>query len=254
MGDKPYFSVPFALSYEDLQEAAGAFLDFLKLPRATKESLWIRCGLENEGDEFGYRRREYLEGGDNKEFFHYHPQFDVEMKDREAYALPETQRFLDHARKVDVAAAETLHATLSEFSNEFPNLIDEYFPPSGRKTFVRFLKYDIAGQGNFLAKGHYDKGGCSLAIAESAPGLRLGRTDKDLALAPHADRTVLFMPALRLRTVTDSRFHPVWHDVVQVSNDTLSQDAARWAIVFFADGVSQIRPNPSEVYTPREFI
>jgi hypothetical protein len=71
----------------------------------------------------------------------------------------------------------------------------------------------------------------------------------------HKDKTALFMPALRLHNVTDERFHPVWHDVVQSSTDTYSGETARWAIVFFADGESQTaRPSTEEIFTSRTFF
>ena len=252
---KHFASVPFSLSHQDLSAAAEAYMRFLTLPDSVKQSFSLKAGVEHNFGIIGYKDRRQEEGRDRKEFFHYHPHLELYFETHPHRALSEVQEFFKAAREVDRAAAGALRGVLEELSNEFPHLIEEYFPSGQRRTLLRFLKYDVAGTGAHLAQGHYDSGGCTLALAESAPGLRLGTCAEDLQPVVHQDHTALFMPALRLHTVTDERFHPVWHDVVQASADTYSDTTARWAIVFFADGASQkTRPTPDEIFTPRTFF
>lgn len=253
--EQHFARVSFPLSYKELSHAADTYFSFLSLPQEIKDSFGKTAGHEHNYGLTGYKRRSKDGGYDEKEFFHYHPSVENYIEENPHKNVPEVKLFLDQARRVDEAATETLHTVLKEISNEFPNILNEYFPEhEARRTLVRFLKYSIAGKGNFLARAHYDAGGCTLALAESAPGLRLGSTADNLTAVEHVEHTALFMPALYFNVVTDDRFLPVWHDVVQTSENTFSNEAARWAIVFFADGVSQKeRPSSEEVFTPRNY-
>jgi len=258
MHEKHYAQIPFPLSHRNLEKAADVFLSFLQLPDGIKDSLTLSAGQEHNYGIVGYKRRskQGSRGEDSKEFFHYHPKFEEYFKDNPNQSLPEIKSLLEVARQIDTAATEVLRDLLSILSVKFPGVMREYFSENTpRRTILRFLKYDVTKKGNLLARGHYDSGGCTLALAESSPGLRLGTTDKDLKPITHKRNAALFMPALYFHTVTSKVFHPVWHDVLQVSEDTLSDTAARWAIVFFADGISQkTRPTDGETYTPRQFF
>lgn len=247
--------VPFPLSHEELRGAAEKYMAFLTLADEAKQSFSLQGGFEHNYGLLGYKDRRIEEGMDRKEFFHYHPSIEKYFSDNPHTHEPAFQSFIEAARTIDAAAAETLHTFLGVLSEKYPDIQKEYFPGNHRRTILRFLKYDIAGKGNFLARGHYDSGGCTLALAESAPGLRVGTVTEDLTPVTHTDHTALFMPGLCFYTVTDTTFHPVWHDVVQASEDTHSDTTARWAIVFFADGESQKeRPSHDEVFTPRKFF
>jgi isopenicillin N synthase-like dioxygenase len=253
--EKHYAPVAFPLSHEELNNAADTFLEFLTLPDVIKNSFSMKGGFEHNYGVIGYKDRRQEEGSDKKEFFHYHPSLDTYFESNPDKDMPEVEAFLKAARAIDAAAARVLKETLTMLEPEFPNIVSEYFPGTHRRTILRFLKYDVAGKGKHLAKGHYDSGGCTLALAESAPGLRIGTYEEDLQPVVHADKTALFMPGLRFYTQTDQRFHPAWHDVVQASEDTLNESTARWAIVFFADGESQKdRPTTEEIFTPKKFF
>jgi len=88
-------------------------------------------------------------------------------------------------------------------------------------------------------------------LAESAPGLRIGRNDQDVVeVPPRQDDTALFMPALRLREFS-SDFPPAWHDVVQKKSRQWSTTCARWAIVLFIDHGNINRESTQEAHTPK---
>lgn len=254
--ERAYIQVTLFLEANKLKEAAESYLAFLTLPFETKQSFKIQSNLGGKPTSLGYIRRTKKSSVDNKEFFHYNPLAEKSFTENPNYLLSEVSSFLTMARLVNQAATTTLKNILSIISEKYPEVSKEYSLNSlSERTILRFLKYDVEGAGNFLAHGHYDAGGCTLALAESAPGLRLGRTDKDLVQVKHEPGAAIFMPALYFHTVTDHLFHPVWHDVVQLSEDTLSDSVARWSIVFFADGISQKnRPTDEEVYKPREFF
>lgn len=247
--------IPFPISHSELCEAAEKYMAFLTLSDEIKGSFSLQGGFEHNYGLLGYKDRRTETGMDRKEFFHYHPSIEKYFSDSRYATSPVFLSFIEAARQIDAAAADTLHSLLGVMSERYPNIQREYFPGEHRRTILRFLKYDIAGKGNFLARAHYDSGGCTLALAESAPGLRVGTAADDLTPVTHADHVALFMPGLCFHTVTDQTFHPVWHDVVQASENTHSDTTARWAIVFFADGESQKeRPSHDEVFTPKKFF
>jgi isopenicillin N synthase-like dioxygenase len=232
-----YAALRFPLSAEQLTQAANAFINFLKLPQATKNSFdSFVVHTSNPGSRVGYTLRRQEQGAlDEKEYFHYNeyagPHFATQLS-----KTPQAQDFFDQAQHVYDAAKRTLSDVMHAFDTEFPGIYDTFFP-SDRKPdfFLRFLKYNVMGPGNFLAKGHYDRGGCTLALAESAPGLRMGTNSSDLKDVVHQPGSALFFPAIKFQEVTSQEFVPTWHEVVQKGDDVFSREVARWAIVFFAD-------------------
>jgi isopenicillin N synthase-like dioxygenase len=99
---------------------------------------------------------------------------------------------------------------------------------------LRFLAYTQTEPGDFLATGHYDRGTVSLAIAESAPGLRIGKTPDTVKDIIHEPGYGLFFPGINLKELTDETFAPSWHDVVQKDSNAFQPGCARWAVVLFA--------------------
>ncbi|OGE82872.1 MAG: hypothetical protein A2846_03400 [Candidatus Doudnabacteria bacterium RIFCSPHIGHO2_01_FULL_49_9] len=235
---KNYAVLPFGMSKADLDGAAADFMEFLKIPQETKDKFYFKLDPKNHGSNIGYVRKSKAVGdGDNKEYFHYNLYAeDLLVKIPESDSIPAVKKFFDSARKIYALAENALGETMKEFDNKYPGIYGKFFRKDTHPFFyLRFLKYDIAGKGNFLARAHYDRGQCTLALAESAPGLRIGRNDATLKEVDRVDGTILFMPALGFSDITSTDFTPAWHDVVQSSNDLYNRDVARWAIVFFAD-------------------
>jgi hypothetical protein len=116
-----------------------------------------------------------------------------------------------------------------------PGIYQKIFSANAdRLLCLRFVKYDPAGKGGFLAKAHYDSGSCALALAESSPGLRVGKNNQTLKEIVRHGNTGIFMPAFTFaKDIGSEDFSPAWHDVVQKNN--LSETVARWAIILFAD-------------------
>ncbi len=247
INEKSYATVPFALKRTDFEAAIDQFVRFLALPSEVKESAYLHVPLSDErGADVGYQRRMRKGTGmqgapDNREFFHYHPVAEEHFREI-ADTHAELRGLLDAARHIHQNAKQAVSEILQTLDQAHPGLHARFFIPGEEPNFhLRLLKYDRMHAGEFLAIGHYDRGGCTLALAESAPGLRIGIDDQHLQEVDHADGQAIFMPALNFPLFTDGAFRPAWHDVVQKSEDVYSEDIARWAIVFFVD--TYIKPN-----------
>lgn len=257
LSERAYVAVPFPLSREDFDTAANTFFEFLTLPQEAKNSVFfLRDQNDPQGTEVGYVRQvgakdEEYGYKDFKEYFHYHPDAEARFADVAAKE-PKLRAFMDAAGNIFGHAEDAVQKLLTELDTEFPGLKDSFVVPGlPPARALRFLKYDAAGKGKFLARAHYDRGGCTLALAESAPGLRIGKDDASLTEVVHRDRTALFMPGFHFPEMTGGRIPAAWHDVVQASEDTISDDTARWAIVYFANAHGRRLPTSVEVHAPR---
>jgi len=243
----------FPLSQKEFSCAAGTFFQFLALPQETKDTFFVKPTDDPRDSGVGYVRKVRAEGErDNKEYFHYHPSIEKEYF---APLLKEddevTAQFFDSARTIFNAAETTLSDIMDALETEHPGIRQKIFPLSEKwGSVLRFLKYDVAGMGNFLAKGHYDMGACTLALAESASGLRVGSNTDDLQPVTRKGDTTFFIGGYNFPHITNNTFKPTWHDVVQDSEKTFNDDTARWAIVFFVGAIDLPLPSLSETHSP----
>lgn len=250
--EKFHAPVAFPMTRGQIEETVGKFFAFLELPQDYKDAMVAKRPTDDVS-MMGYIRTKGERGEDNgkrdfKEYFHYHPEA-KEAWGGEAATNPIVAQFFTAADELwqhgDRAAREVLR-TLDE---EFPGMHAAFFPqekPSER--ILRFLKYDNRTEGKFLARAHYDRGGCTLAIAESAPGLRIGKDEATLTPVVHKEETAIFFAAPHLHQLSGKRIFPAWHDVVQASEDTVSDDAARWALVYFINAPVLPFPTSDETH------
>ncbi|MBY0110855.1 hypothetical protein K2Y00_02520 [Patescibacteria group bacterium] len=255
--ERAHTARPFPLSREELSGAAGKFFEFLTLPQETKNSLFfIRNPNDPRGSDVGYMRTqgekdEEYGHYDYKEFFHYHPEFSVQFADA-ITREPKLKALTDAAHTIFTHAEESVRSVLQELEVTYPGLYASFVDPERPlDRALRFLKYDAQGKGKFLARAHYDRGGCTLALAESAPGLRIGTNDATLTEIVHKDQTAIFMPGFHFPDLTAGEIPAAWHDVIQASEDTVSDDAARWAIVYFVHAYDRKAPTSEQVHAPR---
>ncbi len=249
--DHAYATVPLSITSVEIGDAIQMFMRFLALPIDVKERCYFQIQSNDRGSEVGYRR--YLRDTgqtDNREYVHYHTLAEERFVN-EREDIPELHNLLNNMRQIHDAALATLREVLVSFDTVYPGLSAQFFSPTQPGNFyLRFLKYDNLHPGAFLAKGHYDRGSCTLAIAESAPGLRMGIDTSSLHEVAHHEGEALFFPSLTFPELTHSDFKPTWHDVIQKDSDTFSSDTARWAIVLFAD-THTLRPiSYEEAHTP----
>jgi len=251
--EKNYAQIPFPVSYNELSQAAEHFFDFLTLSDETKQKFSLSIDPYDNESVVGYIRKHVKmnEFDDDKEYFHYNRYAEEGFENLTKDGDPRVTAFFASAKKIYEEGEYVMDFVLREFSKEFPDLYQSFMPEDRHPHFyLRFLKYDVTGKGKFLAKGHYDYGGCTLALAESAPGLRIGNNNSDLKEVVHKDGHAIFMPGLLFPWVVSEEFHPAWHDVVQKSSHTYSEDAARWAIVFFADPIDRGQTHWEDRHVP----
>ncbi len=233
IAEKGYHEVPFDVPLTQIKRAAEAYFDFLALPegKKLKWALHLKVNETERGTEIGYWQRQSVTGFgyDDKEFFHYNAELLSRFRNHPE-APPELKALLDAAQPIYHAACQAAVNVLNVLEPVYPAIANLF----SSRSVLRFLKYDRAPVGQFLAKGHYDRGGCSLAIAESGPGLRIGHQPEDVREVTHTPGKAIFFPALFMEQKTHGDFPASWHDVVQRTEDAFRPDAARWAIVFFA--------------------
>lgn len=242
--------LPFLLPTH-IERLASTFFRVLALPDEVKQKLSFISDPERD-TEMGYMRKKGGAGAkrnDLKEYFHYSPMHHVELRslaDESSFAA--VAAFLDQAL---IATYEAMHASavaLHMLESRIPGIAARYLRSAGRqpKYLLRCLKYEQPVDG-FLARGHFDKGGLTLALAESAPGLRMGRSASDIRPVEHKPGTALFFPGLRFIEPMAAPLFPVWHDVIDLGQ-RITDGVARWAFVFFWDPHEMSPIRAGEVY------
>ncbi len=182
----------------------------------------------------GYQRRSKDSGdGDSKMFFHYHPALETKMissvRDHNVVQL-----FLEKANVIWHKAHDKMKEILKTMDSRFPGAYNSVFKTGEHEIHLtlRFLKYKTQKITEKIARSHFDVGTCTLAIAESHPGLRIGSCESNLTPVTHQFKKAAFFLAQNFEAMVgkESELLPGWHDVVQVNEN---QD--RWAIVAFAE-------------------
>jgi len=260
--DRNYTLVSFPLSQNDFNNAVSHFFEFLTLPDDIKNQFQSNIVREDEESFVGYIKREKAKQVDTatskvfydqKEYFHYNRYAEKHFKDLILGGDKRVKTFFDSARTIYEHAEVVAIHIIEELNTEFPELKEKFMPDGVEPHFyLRFLKYYTSGKGSFLAKGHYDQGGYTLALAESAPGLRIGKNEENLQEVVHRDGRAVFMPGFQLRFFTSEEFTPAWHDVIQKDEDTHDKETARWAVVFFVDPVEKIHTCWEDRHTPTQ--
>ncbi|STX50886.1 Uncharacterised protein [Legionella busanensis] len=233
-----YIQLPFDLTEAQIEQAIIAFFQFLDEPKEIKQVINFSIAPNHRRGDVGYQQRQADDHiyNDNKEFFHFHPA----IFDRFQGYLAEQQivaNFLHQARLIwDIVYNFVLNIfTLLE--PVYPGIVDKIFATSKSHILLRFLKYDWQQSGKYLAKPHYDAGSFTLAIAESCPGLRIGRDPRDLKIIKHKPNHAIFMLSSNYQKIINtSDLFPAWHDVIQLDENLIGQPFARWALVAFIDG------------------
>jgi len=247
--ERNYALIEFPLSWSRLKDVADNFLEFLQLPYEAK-SKFTAPHKDDPNGLIGYQRRDKGKGNfETKEFFNYHESILDMFPDLKASKDPVVRKFIDSVQEVYKSAVSTFKQLLDHFSHEEPGMHSHYFKDgSFPRYFIRFLKYDEVPQGGQVAAGHYDRGGLALALAESAPGLRIWKDGTPLEV-DHKDGCAVFMPGITFNDTTSKiKLSKTWHDAIQkVPN--YKPGVSRWAIIFFADPLEQRSVSVAEART-----
>lgn len=236
---KPYIQVPFGIEQSQINQAKDAFFAFLALPDEIKHHIQHKISPMHRRGELGFIHRDLSDEdiyNDSKDFFHFHPVLIEQyadflsknsvVKDFLNLAIPIWQETYDVTRRV-----------LGTFENDYPGTMSKIYDAAEPHIVLRFLKYNWASSGEYLAKPHFDSGSFTLAISESCPGLRIGTGPNDLEVINHEAGKALFMISSNFRKIIDTdKLSPGWHDVIQTDETQIGKAFARWAIVAFIDG------------------
>jgi len=238
--EKPYLQVDFPIPRPQLEEAMTSFLKFLDLPDAIKTHIDFTVAPLHRRGDIGFKHRDPQEGlyNDSKDFFHFHPAI-FERYSEFIKANPVVQDFMLKAKPIWDATYEVTHRIMQFIDKRFPGSSAKIFETNEPHIMVRFLKYNWAVSGKYLAKPHFDAGSFTLAIAESCPGLRIGKGPGDLEVVDHKEGHTIFMVSSNFKKVLDTDdFSPGWHDVIQMNETQIGKPFARWAIVAFIEGAN----------------
>lgn len=179
LDENHFYKVPFPVSKKVIDDAVLAFFDFLKEPDEVKNAVNFKVKPESRRGDVGYVKRDPSESlyNDSKEYFHYHAAIEEHYPEllKSNIAL---KKFSDKAYPIWMAAKDKVGEILAAFEPSFPGISAKFFDLKEPEILLRFLRYNWSRSGKYLAKPHYDAGSCTLAIAESAPGLRIGRSDE----------------------------------------------------------------------------
>lgn len=234
--ENQYAVFPFAFPKEKIDRIVNAFMKFLELPDEDKKSLLYRIEAQERGSEVGYNIRVRKEGDiDDRVYFHYHPDAERGFAEQRK-TNKELNEILTAMKPLYEQALETTKQIISLFEKKFPGVTEKFFKNDiAAKGYLRIVAYNQQIPGDLLAQGHFDRGSCTLAIAESSPGLRIGTSKENVKNAVYKPNKALFFGGIRFPDATDSTYKAAWHDVVQKEQDAFSKIYTRWAIVFFLD-------------------
>lgn len=250
-----YSQVPFLMAPLAVEESVQAFFKFLEQPVHIKSHIDFSVAENHRRGEVGFRHRDPGDHiyNDAKDFFHFHPAIFEKYEDF-LNTNPVVDDFMKKAKPIWDLAYTTVRDILKTFEPEFPGVCDKIFDTPCPHILLRFLKYDWQSAGEYLAKPHFDAGSLTLAIAESCPGLRIGKCPETLRLVPHDSENAIFMIASNFKKVMDTdTLFPGWHDVIQLDKSLIGKPFSRWAVVVFleAHGVEALpRSETHKWYQP----
>lgn len=247
LSEQCYVHVPFKVPHGAVDLAVAAFFRFLQAPAAIKTHIDFSIAPLHRRGDVGYKHRLATDDiyNDDKEFFHYHPAIESHYADF-LCENPVVADLIQRARPLWDATATTVRETLTRFEKHSPGIVNRVFDTTNPHILLRFLKYDWTDSGRNLAKPHFDAGSCTLAIAESTQGLRIGRDADTLSLVNHRPGQAIFMFSSNYRQLLQNdAFQPGWHDVIQIDDTLKGRPFSRWAIVAFieAHGVKALSRN-----------
>lgn len=240
-----YASIPYDIPRSVINETIDAFLAFIDTDQEAKDHLYCQFPGNHRRRELGFTHRTGLDQGDVKDFFHYHPylkKFHAEF----LASNPIANRLITQMDIIWNYAERTTKDILQSLNGKFPDVYDRVFDTEVPHVVLRLVYYQAEPEQEILARAHFDAGSFTLAIAESAPGLRIGSHQENLQLVPHKEGRAIFMLGGNSNQVlhTDT-LKPGWHDVIR-----LDKLRSRWAIVAFIDAHDLEGPSRDDTHTP----
>ncbi len=256
-----FVPVGIDIGYSDLEVAMQRYLAFLEIEDEYHAATRFESTGRGDGDFGQYVRVAGNQGvrgtvPDNKDIFHFGAQSRQVVEARVSGGLPhEMKEFLDAAEEIFWAGQRSKKQALQELDWLQTGLVGIMSPEVGTVNDVlRFIAYHP--NDGLLAKGHFDRSVCTLAIGESHEGLRITKGENGLTVdcdeaymkgledtlqpvshQPGEAKFFLGAGWNRLPDQFKSGNHDLplgWHDVIE-SDKKVSETVMRWAIVQFCN-------------------
>lgn len=271
-----FTTVDIAVTKDDLQETIDRYTDFLTLPEQYHEATRYFLTSRGDGDYGQYTRVAGSRGErgdvpDNKDIFHFGEWTRQYIETTMSGSMPsEMKAFLDASEEVYWAGQRSKRNVLEDLDSYGSTLLhtlhSRLYTPNDLLRLIAYYPNE-----NKLAKGHFDRSSCTLAIGESHEGLRLttgqnGRVidvnepyleDLESRLVPvehNSGEAKFFLGAgwNRLPATIKGPHQNLelgWHDVVP-SAKRVGERVMRWAVVMFINPYAEKRdyivPSPAE--------
>lgn len=276
--EKGYVPVGIDLGRSDLQTAIDRYSAFLEIDEQYHELTRYLSTQRGDGDFGQYSRISGQQGergevADNKDIFHFGAQSRQVIEARLQGALPsEMKQFLAIAEEIYWTAQRSKRQALEELDYYNMGLVGIMQPEVGTiNDVLRFITYYPNEEK--LAKGHFDRSTCTLAIGESHEGLRIAPGQNGLKIDANAEYLQKLENNLRPveHIESEAKFFlgagwnrlplqynsggcnedlPLaWHDVVP-SDKQVDERVMRWAVVMFINPKAEMEhyivPSPPE--------
>lgn len=250
LGRQHFARVGLDISKPELEKVAASFLAFLAMPDDIKRQLHFPARSHRASAD-GYTDKTTVDRKDPKQFFHWSPWLGEQPVSKElASAHPTVGDFFSVASTLYLQIERTLFSLFDQHLSAYRDLVfrDQKLVDG----ILRFLCYSPRAEHSFGARAHFDKGFSTLAVADSAPGLRIGCCNQhELKAVNYREGKALFMPAWMLFEASGGEIKPAWHDVVHAPGEAnVNQICARWSIVFFINNPDKPFSSWDELHTP----
>lgn len=219
--------------------AAAAFIRFVReVPYDAKEAISLAVAQNGENamrTDLGYRERipAVDDDGEHKAYFHYHPDVEKQFRDEIEAAGEPAKKFVAEARKIRNGAIKSAERVARDLDKAYPGFYNAFFKDGVEPNLkLRFLLYRKVKPGELLGVGHYDRNGFTLGLAESAPGLRVGKNNETVKPVKRRQGDAIVMAGTMMRTFEPckNKLPLSWHDIELHEDACLGEDA-RWAII-----------------------
>jgi len=222
----------------EVRNVAELWKKFCALPLDVKR----RCSFESQDEDWnsGYILRSQKDGYDNKEFYHIQPNHAQLVEEAGLVATmrdyPVVKDFFDKSERAVALLKEFVAQVSDDIARDNPHLKDlrDQFLEGFEKNYsvLRFLHYTPDPDQYVIAEPHFDIGGMTFHVYESAPGLQFMKWDHSWEDAPLVEGKTLMFNAYGLEHMSDGVLQRTWHRVIQTAG---SEGNERYSGVFFAD-------------------
>lgn len=225
--DNLFLEVKYPDRLTSLIGDAEPWRSFCREPQETKNVFTLFS--HQDDSEAGYRLRSKAAGREDKEYFHFYPDY-VDSKDGAIQHLAESnssaRSFFEYATAIHQEVILFSNSITAEFGKQLPGL-EELLSNGKLRYLLRFLHYTSQTE-PVIAAPHFDRSLYTLHLYESAPGLQFLNWDMQWVDAPIKSGTTVLFNGYRLENLTHGSIQKTWHRVI--GNES---NRGRYSLVLF---------------------